>query len=169
MKKTVKLIALILTIAVLAAFTAGCGGESSSEPESSESSLGGYVIGPQQVASVDELNRQVGCSIVKPEGFEITDEYYSVLQTEPLGAEVQFKIDGCAYCYRACPTQDDLTGVYLEDGVLGDTVKAGTQVIPTPVVTGGFWARWYVGEMQYVLYSENAPESTFTALYGAVH
>lgn len=172
MKRFLKSAAVILALSVIALIVVGCGesSESSSVPEESVES-GEFVnmVGPQPIESLTLLNGKIGCKMVKPEGFEFEVEKYYLIDASPKIAEYQFKIDGCDYTFRASKTSNDITGVYIDEGLLSDTVDAGSKVLPTAVSTGGFWARWFDGEMQYVLYSDNAPESTFTAVYGSLN
>lgn len=170
MKKIIKLTAALMAFFVFAMLVTGCGVDEEKVPSSEEPvEVGNNVIGPQPADSIDTLNKKIGCNMIKPEGYTLVNEAYYIIDSSSVIAEYLFDIEGCSYTFRASATQDDITGVYLADGLLGDTVDTGSKVLPAAVSTGGFWARWFDGKMQYVLYSGNAPENTFTAVYGLVN
>lgn len=121
----------------------------------------------QTVESLKAINSSVGCAMRVPDEKTVTDEKFHVISgtSDAVLGEYTFVLDGTKYVFRAAKTEDDITGVHVGSGTLGSLAVAGADVIPEEVSTGGYWARWFDGMMQYVLYSSSATYAQFIDVY----
>ena len=119
-----------------------------------------------EVASVDELNAAVGCCIftLDPENNPVADDRFTLIDAEPQIAEYSFTWDGHPATLRAAVTQEDISGIYMDDGKM--PCDHLTETDPYAILdTGyGFWTRWFLGGMQYSLCVGNAGEDTEDAV-----
>lgn len=123
--------------------------------------------------SIEEINKKAGVDLEVPAGFNTKDVAYSTIQNDPLIAECSFNIGEQMYSFRAAKTTGDITGIKADGKLLGDSFETGTEVAPVKVESGQqtdeFFARWFAGSVQYILYSLNATEEEFNSVYEAVH
>ncbi|MCQ2492500.1 MAG: hypothetical protein MJ087_05620 [Lachnospiraceae bacterium] len=82
-----------------------------------ESSTDGMPNPVQEVASLEELAKTMNCAMIKPEGVEISDETFSVIQGEPKIGQYTFTVDGqeCMLRFADADVKTDISGVYPED------------------------------------------------------
>lgn len=150
--KSKKVLALTLSV-FLAAGIAACG---SSKEETASSSTG--MANPvEELSSLEELSERIDAALIKPEGFTITDEVWSVINgDDPIG-EYQFTADGVACSLRVAhlPATTDISGYYTADQKTiyedSDTEDTGWNQ------TDDFQSvRWFTIDGQYVLIAEDA-------------
>lgn len=124
--------------------------------------------------SLEEVNKIIGGKLAAPGVMGVSDEHFFVIDcgSYKIG-EYQFKVNGIDYTLRCAKVLQDISGVYID----GDTAFAGEQAqteeigdniiiyLPgepeTPADDGSGiqhnenheykCARWFVGDMQYVL------------------
>lgn len=116
-------------------------------------------------ATEASVNAAVGCSLAAPRDLPVSGEAWAVVGSEPPVGEYRFTAEGASFCLRAAPKISDISGLMTEDGALGD---AEDRDITPERMEYGFWARWFVEDMQYCLVSEDAEEGAFTAVYRAL-
>jgi len=114
----------IVTVIIICCFLlCGC-----AQPEPTQ------LVNPmQEKSSLEEINAAAGTDIQRPLGFELSDEKYFVINTEPIVADYRFCIGDNNYTFRASKSVEDISGVY------GDT---------------GSLTHWYIDGVQYSLFSE---------------
>lgn len=122
--------------------------------------------------TVDEINAAAGVNLRVPEGIDAKDESFSTIDNEPVIADCSFNVGEQMYSIRAAATQNDITGIMIGSTALGDTFEKGTNITPSKFESGQetdeFFARWFIGDVQYVLFSLNATEDQFNSVYEAV-
>lgn len=101
-----------------------------------------------KVASMDELSKLASCALISPEG--ATDEKFFTIDTDPMIAEYQFKVDGIEYTLRFSnvDVDTDICGVYKDDGTYfeGDTAENSYIENDDYILH-----RWFTVDGQYVL------------------
>lgn len=115
----------ILIVLLLSCFLfTGC-----AQPEPST-----QLVNPmQEKSSLEEINATAGTNIQRPLAFELSDEKYFVINTEPIVADYRFCIGDNNYTFRASKSAEDISGVYGNTGSL---------------------THWYIDGVQYSLFSE---------------
>lgn len=131
--------------------------EIATEPAETETSAAPYTE--------DSVNAAVGCSLAVPRDLPVSGEAWAIVGSEPPVGEYRFSAEGASFCLRAAPKISDISGLMTEDGALGD---AEDRDITPERMAYGYWARWFVEDMQYCLVSEDADEGVFTAVYRAL-
>ncbi|MBR5805088.1 MAG: right-handed parallel beta-helix repeat-containing protein [Clostridia bacterium] len=136
--------------------------------ETSDGSPEGEDPGPEQTvgmpsplkeaASVDELNAAVGCCLFRldPELYPVTDEVFTLIDGEKQIADYSFSWDGMPATLRAAVSQEDISGIYMDDGKMPfEHLEEGS---PYAILDTGYglWTRWFLGGMQYSLCVKNA-------------
>lgn len=112
-----------------------------------------------ECASSDEVNQTVGCQIAQLPVMGVTNHRFSVIDcgSHKMG-QYEFSFMGADWCYRAAPTEEDISGVYLEDGsLLSERCAPGETYADADCL----YTRWFNGNMQYSLYA--APSAALTA------
>lgn len=112
-----------------------------------------------ECASSDEVNQAVGCQIAQLPVMGVTDHRFSVIDcgSHKMG-QYEFTFMGADWCYRAAPTEEDISGVYLNDGsLLSERCASGETYADADCL----YTRWFDGNMQYSLYA--APSASLTA------
>lgn len=119
------------------------------------------------VESIKAINSAVGCAMRVPDEKTVENETFHVISgtSDMVLGEYTFTFGGEKYVFRAAKTDDDISGVYTDGGTLGALAVVGADVIPEEVSGGGYWARWFDGAMQYVLYSGSAGYAQFIDVY----
>ncbi|MBR3693971.1 MAG: hypothetical protein IKL88_05545 [Erysipelotrichales bacterium] len=110
------------------------------------------VVNPvRNVDSLEDVNAAIGCKIYPVEEYSVSDERFYVINDSVGG--YAFVIDGVSYTLRAARTTEDISGVYYEGMSLGEYAdENGTDSL---VSVGSMWIRWFDGDMQYSLYSDD--------------
>ena len=124
----------IITIILICCFLlSGC-----TQPEPTQ------LVNPmQEKSSLEEINAAAGADIQRPLSFELSDEKYFVINTEPIVADYRFSIGDNSYTFRASKSVEDISGVY------GDT---------------GSLTHWYIDGVQYSLFSEKQDDHQLRAI-----
>ena len=154
------ILAVLLALFMLAGVA--CGQKTTTATEATETAASAQAEGEEAASdgmpnpivsyqSLDEINAVVGCALVAPADYSITDETYSVIGGTV--AEYTFLMDGLRFTVRAARTTDDISGIYVGDGTASDLIPADD---PYAIVeaNGGLYTRWFLGGMQYSLYAE---------------
>ncbi len=119
-----------------------------------------------EVATVDELNAAVGCCIFRldPEMYPVTDEVFTLISGEKQIADYSFAWDGKAATLRAAVSQEDISGIYMDDGKM--PFEHLEEDAPYAILDTGYglWTRWFLGGMQYSLCVENAGNDPLEAV-----
>ena len=150
MKKSV----IFLFAALLLGLFTACG----SEPAVTPPPGGAMVVNPMQgKESLAQVNEAIGCRMKAPEGISVSDEKFFVI-SGTMG-EYRFTADGISYTLRASAARDDISGVYVDGKLLGDTDT------DTVIFSDGRWTRWFDGSMQYSLLSGETGVQDTSTLY----
>lgn len=135
-----KAIAFILVLAMAASLTA-C--------RNKESTIG--TPNPmKEITSPEELREAADCAMIRPEGVEIADEVFSLIDGDPQIAEYQFTVDGkkCTLRFANVGAETDISGVYDDEGTLyADYSVKGTAGIQSDDLQS---QRWFTVDGQYV-------------------
>lgn len=117
-----------------------------------------------ELTSIDQVNAACGAKILRLE--TATNEVFAIIAGEYMLGEYSFTAGGADYVLRAAKTEEDITGVEA----IGALPEAGSkgEVEPT-AFGGGVWSRWFDGEVQYTLVSENADIEQFAAVDSMFH
>lgn len=148
MKKT---IALMLSLVCVLSLFAGCGAKKE-EPV-------GMANPVMEVKGLEDINAGVGCDMKAPDGIEVSDEHFYVINTTPLIGEYDFTYNGVEYMLRAAEASDDISGIYLESGVTV-TDRAVEKEASMVLASNLQWTRWFYGDMQYSLARMEGGENT---------
>ncbi len=163
-----KLIIFLLCASLLASF-AGCaanGGDSAeTTAATTENEFEKYDI--RAYGSLDELNAVLGTDIVRPDSMNPSSEQFNTMNIDGvLVAQCEFVIAEGSYIIRAAKSQAHISGYHYGDDLIEATVTDGTDVPPTVISeAGGVWARWFEGDVQYLMYTANGFEEIFNTLY----
>lgn len=149
-----KLTALLLCFVLLFALCA-CAKESADikEPEGGNSP----AINPcREYSSLDEINAIVGGNLMHPAVMGVEDKAFIVIDCGDYKiAEYQFNVAGFDYSFRCAKENKDISGVYM--GGEG-TAFADGNTDEMQINCGSEYkcARWFDGDMQYVLTLDDA-------------
>lgn len=135
MRKTI----LILTALVMIFSLAACGAKNDA----------GMPNPMREVASLEKLSDEGNCALIRPEGVELTDEAYYIINGEPKTAEYLFKVDGveCFLRFAEADAATDISGIYNGDGTLFADCDDSTTYIENDSLKA---KRWFTVDGQYV-------------------
>lgn len=160
-----RFIALLLCFVLVFALCA-CAKEQTNEPEetefiaenteptvSNEPEAGtACIVNPcTEYDSLDEINDVVGGNLVRPAVMGVGDKSYTVIDSGDCKiAEYRFNVAGFDYVFRCANETKDISGVYM--GGEGTAFADGT-TDEMQINCGSEYkcARWFNGDMQYVL------------------
>ena len=156
-----KIIGIILVCLMACSCFAGCARAAAEQQSLSditpqpESELSGDSVGMPNpivdVASVDEINKMVGCNLKSVQNIYdgIAEEGFTVINGEPKIGEYRFTYQGVPVVLRAGITENDISGIYMSGSTTPETFL--TESNPYAVVDTGYglWTRWFAGGMQY--------------------
>lgn len=101
-----------------------------------------------EVGSLEELNEKNMVVLSKPAVMGVTDEkFFSIDGSDYTVSEYDFTVNGLSYCYRAASTTEDISGIYVSDGMLFDELN-GEGIVDKEGTKG---ARWFTLDGQYCL------------------
>jgi hypothetical protein len=151
--------------ALLCLTLTACGGGAPAASAETPAGGGMMVVNPMQAkTSLEEVNAAIGCGMKAPAGIAVSDEKFFVI-SGTIG-EYRFTADGIAYTLRASATRDDISGMHVNGTTLGDAANAVTDgSADTAVFDSGRWTRWFDGEMQYSLVSDETGTQDTATLY----
>lgn len=160
MKKiTAVIIAAIMIVSFSACAKPGNEDASASEEDSvmNDGGIAGMPSPMNEVASLDELGEKAGCSLVKPEGVELSDESFCIIDAEPQIAQYMFTVGGvrCTLRFAAAGIENDISGIYTEDGTLFDNAEDATLYIENDELKA---QRWVTVDGQYIFAVDDAGE-----------
>lgn len=149
MKKTVALI-----VCIIMAFSLCACGKEAAQPDEGEVGMPNPMT---EYNSLDEINEAVGGELAHPAVMGVSDESYFIIDCGNYKiAEYNFNVAGYDYCYRCAEVDEDISGVYM--GGDGTAFKDGKcDGIQFNSDDEYKCARWFDGDMQYVL-SVSAPD-----------
>ena len=135
-----------------------------SEKKSSEEKNSNVVF--TTCKSLEELNKAVGCNIMKPGVMGVTDEAYTVINGTV--AQYKFTVAGWNLIIRAAKTTGDLSGVYQKDGTIGQRFIREKGEGSSGVIKSGdtYYGVWYDGDMQYAIMCLDADGQDFETFKG---
>lgn len=69
----------------------------------------------EEKKTLEDINEEVGGNLIRPEGLDITNERFDVINEEYPVAEYNFEANGLTYCFRfsKAPLSVDISGVYF--------------------------------------------------------
>lgn len=182
-----KLIAMMTILALLLALTA-CGSKSESSQPASSEAVSEAVSEPEETTepesaaqeepvigmanpveaqeSLQAVNDAVGCKLVHLAVMGVTDTAYNTINVgEYTIGEYDFEFQGGDWSFRAAPTENDISGIYVSEGVISD---CGDEDVTAFEIEGYFYCRWFVEEMQYSLACQHNGEVTLEQFQMAV-
>ncbi len=112
----------------------------------------------KELDRIEELAKEMNCAMVKPEGVEISDETFAVIDGEPKIGQYTFTVDGqeCMLRFADADVNTDISGVYPEDQdgktLFEDDVHDHGHYIEND--TGKAY-RWFTVDGQYLFYVED--------------
>ena len=128
-----KYLSLLLTIALCLALCAcGSANEPAAEPATEPTEAPAVMPNPVKEVTAEEQGTLAGLTLNAPEGAEKV--VWSVIETEPVIAQVVFMVDDVIYVYRAQPTAETsldseeiaaLSGMYYDFDKVEDTEVTG--------------------------------------------
>lgn len=122
----------------------------------------------KEVASLEELCEAANCAMIKPEGVEIADEAFFMIESNPQIAEYQFTVDGkkCFLRFADVDAKTDISGVYGDEG----TIYASYTDDETVVIQNDDLQsqRWFTVDGQYVFAVYDGGEWEWTQFNGLV-
>lgn len=149
-----KLIAILLSLAFVCCLAA-CTPPPEEEDTSAEDLASGMPSPITETGSLEELCETAGFSMVKPEGCEITDEAFALIDGEPQIAEYSFTADGKEAFIRFAKTglETDISGIYTDGGTLFENSVTETQYIGNDELKA---QRWFTvdGEFIFAVYDD---------------
>ena len=122
----------------------------------------------KEVASLEELCEAANCAMIKPEGVEVADEAFFMIESEPQIAEYQFTVDGkkCSLRFADVDAKTDISGVYGDEGTIyADYTEEGTVNIQNDDLQSH---RWFTVDGQYVFTVFDGGEWEWTQFDGLV-
>lgn len=101
------------------------------------------------VDSLEALNDMYQICLTKPSVMGVTDETFSYIDSSdaPI-AQYTFAVNGVEYIYRCASTVNDISGMWVSNGTLFDSLE-GEGTVDIDGIKG---ARWFTLEGQYCLY-----------------
>ena len=147
-----RIVALMLVL-VLALGLAACGAKQ--EPAAEEQPVG--MANPMtEYSSLAELNTAAETMLVQPSADVTEEQFFTVHTDQYLIAEYRYTLGSVKYTLRCAPAQEDISGFYTA----GSTAFPGDRCDTVEYCTTetAALARWFVGELQYCLAAEPAPE-----------
>jgi hypothetical protein len=125
---------------------------------------GVMVVNPmQEKTSLTELNAAIGCAMKSPAGITVSEERFFVISGTI--AEYRFTAEGISYTLRASADKGDISGIHVNGTTLGDAANAANGAAETAVFESGMWTRWFDGDMQYSLVSDETGTADTSTLY----
>lgn len=109
------------------------------------------------VDSLEELSEMGNCAMIKPEGVEITDEAFYMIEGEPQIFEYSFKVDGieCFLRFADADIDQDISGIYVKDGTLFEGAEGERIYIENDDLKA---QRWVTVDGQYVFVAKDNSE-----------
>lgn len=122
----------------------------------------------KEVASLEKLRETANCALIKPEGVEVADEAFFMIESDPQIAEYQFTVDGkkCSLRFATADAKTDISGVYGDEGTIYASYDSeGTVVIQNDDLQS---QRWFTVDGQYVFTVFDGGEWEWTQFDGLV-
>ena len=156
-----KLFVTFLAVLMLFSFSA-CGSQSDGEE----------VAAPiTPFSSLQELSNAANCALIKPEGVDISDESFSIIDGDPQIAEYRFTVEGkeCFLRFANVGRDTDICGIYGDDGktLFADSDNGGSFQTGDYIIQ-----RWFTVDGQYVFAALENGEwewPQFDSLYSQFH
>ena len=106
-----------------------------------------------EYGSLEEINEIVGTNLVGPGVMGKTDQQYFVVNGGEYSiAEYRFTLNGTEFAFRAAPVTEDISGIYGDNGPVFEG-QEDEAIVSTADCRA---ARWYEGDVQYVLVAKDA-------------
>lgn len=142
-----KLLAVVMTFVMLLTVI-GCTKVENNDPE--EGNISGMESPLTAYDTLDLLGEAAKCAMIKPEGFEVTDEAFQMISGAPEIAEYRFKADGvdCVLRFADAPVGTDISGIQTDEGPLLEGKDGETLAIIREEYKV---QRWLTVDGQYVL------------------
>lgn len=122
----------------------------------------------KEVASLEELCEAANCAMIKPEGVEVADEAFFMIEGNPQIAEYQFTVDGkkCSLRFADVDAKTDISGVYGDEGTIyASYTEEGTVNVQNDDLQS---QRWFTVDGQYVFTVLDGGEWEWTQFDGIV-
>lgn len=197
MKKTIALLICFIMLFALCA-CGGSEPAADTEDEGAQQEEGAPDVGMPnpmtECESLDDVNKAVGGNLCGPGAMGVSDEAYFVINcgSYKIG-EFQFKMNGYDYTLRCAKSSEDISGVYLsgQEGTAFSGIKKAAEGEDTAdaeiVLESGSsitisdsgmqsvsddtykCARWFDGDMQYVLTVNDGGEIEYDTFISAAN
>ena len=124
------------------------------------------VVSPYtDYSDISSVNEAAGTAIKESTLSDITEVGYNTIDNVSfLIAQYSFDYNGISYTVRAAKTEDDISGIYVEDGTI--SAKAADETIIE--IDGTYFVRWFENGIQYNLFASDTNSEAFNLVYESV-
>ena len=124
------------------------------------------VVSPYtDYSDISSVNEAAGTVIKESTLSDITEVGYNTIDNVSfLIAQYSFDYNGISYTVRAAKTEDDISGIYVEDGTI--SAKAADETIIE--IDGTYFVRWFENGIQYNLFASDTNSEAFNLVYESV-
>ncbi len=114
----------------------------------------------------EEVLASLGYEVIFPEWIDLKTETQRLLEGDPPIGEYTFTVEDSSFSLRVADTVNDISGMTDGNGALGEVEER--EITPTELENGGYWARWFVEQTQYCLFSRDSEQKLFYTVYSAL-
>ncbi len=124
------------------------------------------VVSPYtDYSDISSVNEAAGTAIKESTLSDITEVGYNTIDNVSfLIAQYSFDYNGISYTVRAAKTEDDISGIYVEDGVISSKTADETII----EIDGTYFVRWFENGVQYNLFASDTNSEAFNLVYESV-
>ena len=124
------------------------------------------VVSPYtDYSDISSVNEAAGTAIKESTLSNIAEVGYNTIDNVSfLIAQYSFNYNGASYTVRAAKTEDDISGIYVEDGTI--SAKAADETIIE--IDGTYFVRWFENGIQYNLFASDTNSEAFNLVYESV-
>ena len=124
------------------------------------------VVSPYtDYSDISSVNEAAGTAIKESTLSDITEVGYNTIDNVSfLIAQYSFDYNGISYTVRAAKTEDDISGIYVEDGTISSKTADETII----EIDGTYFVRWFENGIQYNLFASDTNSEAFNLVYESV-
>lgn len=124
------------------------------------------VVSPYtDYSDISSVNEAAGTAIKESTLSDITEVGYNTIDNVSfLIAQYSFDYNGISYTVRAAKTEDDISGIYVEDGTISSKTADETII----EIEGTYFVRWFENGIQYNLFASDTNSEAFNLVYESV-
>lgn len=124
------------------------------------------VVSPYtDYSDISSVNEAAGTAIKESALSDITEVGYNTIDNVSfLIAQYSFDYNGISYTVRAAKTEDDISGIYVEDGTISSKTADETII----EIDGTYFVRWFENGIQYNLFASDTNSEAFNLVYESV-